>query len=110
MKNLLEPHNLEVLNKIKQIETITKSIENSYRTVDVYISDSEPRSRIKFNGNTRVYITLQGFELSGFGLRDHPRAKLSPVGGCGDEGILLCETLKEMVNMLAQYESIYPIK
>ena len=110
MKNLLNEKNAELLKQREIVFSAYNQIVSSYKTTYTYISNINAHATIKFNGNTRVSITPDGFILAGFGFRRHPNAEIQRVSGCSDEGTIHVSNLTDLVNTLAEYESILPIK
>lgn len=116
MKNLLNNENSERLKQMEKVGRLIVQFKDSYHTTKVYICNSNPRGNLKFNGNSRLSIEIENdlltISVSCFGFRNHPAADLSKVSGCSDEGtVKYMETeIDQIVNDLAEYDKIFPIK
>lgn len=114
LTELLSAENREQQDRIAAVQNLYRQIVSSYEfhpnvRMKHYVSNEREWATIYFNGNTRLNICGDRLILTGFGLREHPKAVLSKVPGCGDEGSITGD-LKEIVNALATYENIYPKK
>lgn len=110
LTELLTDDNKKQQEKIAAVEKLYRQIASSYEYHPRVVSKhyiGNHRATIYFNGNTRLYIESDKLTLVGFGLANHPKASLSKVAGCGDEGAIT-GSLEEIVNALATYEKIYP--
>ena len=108
-KNLLNKENLNHFEKNKKTQELYEFFLSNYtrhHTCSSFINND--RAIIYFNGNTRVLIEGEKLTLCGFGLRTYKNADLQHVSGCGDEGKIISDNIKEIVNLLATFEEIFP--
>lgn len=115
LRQLLKQEHVDTTVKHDRVRALAQKFFDSYKTYSMFRSKHDAFVRVMFNGNSRIEISFDGtlsLTVAGFGMRNHPRAKLSPVAGCSDEGLVKYDEsqLEQIVNDLAEYEGLYPIR
>lgn len=109
MKELLNEKNIKSYEQIEHVRLTAYKFINAYKTSKrTFVSSSNPRAFVYFKGVTRLELKDDKMFLVGLGLRNYPDAELVKVPGREEEGKIEVSSIEQIVNLLAEYENIFP--